>query len=105
MAKNNPRVIGLDGDTKNSTFADKIKAVDPVRFIEGYIAEQNIVGVAIGAACRDRTVAFVSAFAAFFSRAYDQVYFISSIFLALVTFIVRFVVNTPKYRIKSSRVT
>ncbi|XP_014213002.1 transketolase isoform X2 [Copidosoma floridanum] len=73
LAKNNPRVIGLDGDTKNSTFAEKIKAVDPKRFIEGYIAEQNIVGVAIGAACRDRTVAFVSAFAAFFSRAYDQI--------------------------------
>jgi len=73
LAKNNSRVIGLDGDTKNSTFADKIKAVDPNRFVEGYIAEQNIVGVAIGAACRDRTVAFVSAFAAFFSRAYDQI--------------------------------
>ncbi|XP_058807685.1 transketolase isoform X1 [Phymastichus coffea] len=73
LAKNHPRVIGLDGDTKNSTFADKIKAVDPNRFVEGYIAEQNIVGVAIGAACRDRTVAFVSAFAAFFSRAYDQI--------------------------------
>ena len=73
IAKNNPRVIGLDGDTKNSTFAEKIKAVDANRFIEGYIAEQNLVGVAIGAACRDRTVAFVSAFAAFFSRAYDQV--------------------------------
>ncbi|KAJ8664523.1 hypothetical protein QAD02_006185 [Eretmocerus hayati] len=65
--------LGLDGDTKNSTFADKIKGVDAKRFVEGFIAEQNIVGVAIGAACRDRTVAFVSAFAAFFSRAYDQI--------------------------------
>ncbi|OXU23423.1 hypothetical protein TSAR_006106 [Trichomalopsis sarcophagae] len=73
LAKNNSRVISLDGDTKNSTFAEKIKAVDSKRFIEGYIAEQNLVGVAIGAACRDRTVAFVSAFAAFFSRAYDQI--------------------------------
>lgn len=73
IAKNNSRVIALDGDTKNSTFADKIKAVDPERFIEGFIAEQNVTGVAIGAACRDRTVAFVSAFATFFTRAFDQI--------------------------------
>ena len=31
------------------------------------------MGVAIGCACRDRTVAFVSTFAAFLSRAYDQI--------------------------------
>lgn len=73
MAKNHTRVIALDGDTKNSTYAEKIKTVDPARFIEGFIAEQNVVGVAIGATCRDRTVAFVSAFAAFFARAFDQV--------------------------------
>lgn len=73
IAKNNDRVIALDGDTKNSTFADKIKSVDPSRFIECFIAEQNLVGVAIGAACRDRTVPFVSAFATFFTRAFDQV--------------------------------
>lgn len=45
----------------------------PDRFIECFIAEQNLVGVAIGCATRDRTVAFVSTFAAFFSRAYDQI--------------------------------
>lgn len=42
------------------------------RYIECFIAEQNLVGVGIGAACRDRTVAFVSTFAAFFTRAFDQ---------------------------------
>ncbi|XP_008543728.1 transketolase-like protein 2 isoform X1 [Microplitis demolitor] len=73
IAKNNDRVIALDGDTKNSTFAEKIKTVDPKRFIECFIAEQNAVGVAIGAACRDRTVAFVSAFATFFTRTFDQI--------------------------------
>ncbi|XP_020281018.1 transketolase isoform X1 [Pseudomyrmex gracilis] len=73
LAKNNPRVIALDGDTKNSTYAEKIKTIDPSRFIEGFIAEQNVVGVAIGAACRDRTIAFVSAFATFFTRAFDQI--------------------------------
>ncbi|XP_033214936.1 transketolase-like protein 2 isoform X2 [Belonocnema kinseyi] len=73
VAKNNSRVIALDADTKNSTFSEKIKTVDPKRYIEGFIAEQNIVGVAIGAACRDRTVAFVSTFATFFTRAFDQI--------------------------------
>ncbi|XP_032673360.1 transketolase-like protein 2 isoform X2 [Odontomachus brunneus] len=73
LAKNHPRVIALDGDTKNSTYAEKIKTIDPARFIEGFIAEQNVVGVAIGATCRDRTVAFVSAFATFFTRAFDQI--------------------------------
>lgn len=73
IAQNNPRVIALDGDMKNSTFSEKIKAVDPSRYIECFIAEQNLVGVAIGAACRDRTVAFVSTFATFLTRAFDQV--------------------------------
>lgn len=45
----------------------------PAQFIQGFIAEQNMVGVAIGAAARDRTIAFCSTFAAFLSRAYDQI--------------------------------
>jgi len=73
IAKNNNRVVALDGDTKNSTFSEKIKTVDPVRHIECFIAEQNMVAVAIGCACRDRTVAFANTFAAFLSRAYDHI--------------------------------
>lgn len=73
IAQNNGRVIALDGDTKNSTYSDKLKAVFPERYIECFIAEQNLVGVAIGAACRGRTVAFVSTFATFFTRAFDQI--------------------------------
>ncbi|KAK4872291.1 hypothetical protein RN001_016415 [Aquatica leii] len=73
IAENNSRVIALDGDMKNSTYSEKIKKVDPKRFIECFIAEQNLVGVAIGAACRDRTVAFVSTFATFLTRAFDQI--------------------------------
>lgn len=73
IGANNTRVIALDGDTKNSTFSDKLKNVFPDRYIECFIAEQNLVGVAIGAACRDRTIAFVSTFATFFTRAFDQI--------------------------------
>lgn len=73
IGMNNSRVIALDGDTKNSTYSEKLKKAFPERYIECFIAEQNLVGVAIGAACRDRTVAFVSTFATFFTRAYDQI--------------------------------
>ncbi|CAD5115749.1 DgyrCDS4694 [Dimorphilus gyrociliatus] len=68
-----PHVVAMDGDTKNSTFAIKFKEAFPDRFIECFIAEQNLTGVAMGCATRDRTVAFVSTFAAFLSRAYDQI--------------------------------
>ncbi len=46
--------------------------MDPQRYIECYIAEQNMIGVAIGAACRDRTIPFASTFACFLARGYDQ---------------------------------
>ncbi|PIO70597.1 Transketolase, pyridine binding domain protein [Teladorsagia circumcincta] len=45
----------------------------PQQFIECFIAEQNLVGVAVGAQCRDRTIPFTSTFAAFFTRATDQI--------------------------------
>ncbi|XP_030562137.1 transketolase-like protein 2 [Drosophila novamexicana] len=73
IGADNDRVIALDGDTKNSTFSDKLRNAYPERYIECFIAEQNLVGVAIGAACRRRTVAFASTFATFFTRAFDQI--------------------------------
>jgi len=73
LSKNNEHVIAMDGDTKNSTFSQALKDVFPERYVECFIAEQNLVGVAIGAACRDRKIVFASTFAAFFSRAYDQI--------------------------------
>ncbi|XP_066996501.1 transketolase-like protein 2 isoform X2 [Anabrus simplex] len=73
LAASNDRVIALDGDTKNSTYSDKLRKAYPQRYIECFIAEQNLVGVAVGAACRDRTVPFVSTFATFFTRAFDQI--------------------------------
>merc|ERR1712004_4840 len=73
LAKNNSHVIAMDGDTKNSTFSIKLRDAFPDRYVECFIAEQNLVGVGMGAACRDRSVVFCSTFAAFFSRAYDQI--------------------------------
>ena len=37
---------------KNSTFSQEIMKVDASRYIECFICEQNMLGVAIGIACR-----------------------------------------------------
>ncbi|CAH8294780.1 unnamed protein product [Schistosoma turkestanicum] len=73
IAQTCDRVIGLDGDTKNSTFSIKLRDTKPDQFVECFIAEQNLVGVAIGCAARGRTIPFVSTFAAFLTRAFDQI--------------------------------
>ncbi|XP_052744471.1 transketolase-like protein 2 [Bicyclus anynana] len=73
IADTNLRVIAMDGDTKNSTFSDKLRNAYPDRYIECFIAEQTLVGAATGAACRDRAVVFASTFAAFFTRTFDQI--------------------------------
>ncbi|XP_004442294.1 PREDICTED: transketolase-like protein 2 [Ceratotherium simum simum] len=69
----NKRVIVLEGDTKNSTFSEIFKKEYPERFIECFMAEQNMVSVALGCATRGRTVAFVSTLTAFLTRAFDQI--------------------------------
>jgi transketolase len=66
------RIVAVDGDTKNSTFADKFFKKFPERSTECYIAEQNMVGVATGFGARGK-VPFASTFATFFTRAYDQI--------------------------------
>lgn len=68
----NPNVVVLDGDTKNSTYAEQFMELHPDRFFEMFIAEQNLVGAGIGLAKRGK-IPFVSTFAAFLSRAYDQI--------------------------------
>jgi transketolase len=72
MGEVDPRIVAMDGDTKNSTFAEKFAKRFSNRFTECYIAEQNMVGVAIGFGARGH-VPFASTFAAFFARAADQI--------------------------------
>lgn len=66
------RIVALDGDTKNSTYSENFMKSYPERFVEGFIAEQNLVGAAVGLAARGK-IPFVSTFGAFFTRAYDQI--------------------------------
>lgn len=67
-----PNVVVLDAETSNSTRADKFKDVAPERFFEMYIAEQNMVSTALGLSRRGKKP-FVSSFAAFLTRAFDQI--------------------------------
>jgi transketolase len=67
-----PDMVVLDGEASNSTHADIFKERYPERFFEMYIAEQNMAGAALGISCRGK-VPFVSTFAAFLTRAFDQI--------------------------------
>ncbi len=67
-----PNVMALDGEVSNSTFAEIFRDVFPKRFFEMYIAEQNMSGAALGLSRRGK-IPFVSTFAAFLTRAFDQI--------------------------------
>lgn len=43
LGRYNEHVVALDGDTKNSTFCELFKNEHPNRYVECYIAEQNMV--------------------------------------------------------------
>jgi transketolase len=64
------RVVALDGEVSNSTFAEIFAKAHPDRYFEMYIAEQQLVAAAVGLQALGWKP-FVSTFAAFFSRAYD----------------------------------
>jgi len=67
-----PRIVVLDGDVKDSTRAGAFFEAYPDRFIESFVAEQNMVGMAMGLQARG-FVPFVSTFACFLTRAFDQI--------------------------------
>ena len=66
------RVVALDGEVGNSTYAERFAAKHPDRFFEMYIAEQQMVASAVGMQARGWKP-FASSFGAFLSRAYDFV--------------------------------
>ncbi len=70
LGEANPLVVALDADVKNSTFTEKFGKRFPDRFFENFIAEQNMVGAAVGLAACGK-IPFVATFACFLTRAYD----------------------------------
>jgi len=68
----NPLVVSVDGDTKNSTYAQEFMEAHPDRYFECFIAEQNMVGAAVGLSSRGK-IPFASTFAAFLTRGFDHI--------------------------------
>lgn len=65
-------IVALDAEVSNSTYAHFFAEKYPERFVECFIAEQNMIGMAVGMAKRGK-VPYCSTFGAFFTRAYDQI--------------------------------
>ncbi len=65
-------VVALDGEVKNSTFAETFEKAHPDRFVQSFIAEQNMIGMAVGFEKLGK-IPFASTFSSFMSRAFDQI--------------------------------
>jgi transketolase len=73
VAKSDDRILMLDGDLANSTKADMFARAYPERFVQLGIAEQNMIGVAVGLA-DGGFVPWLSSFGVFFThRALDPI--------------------------------
>lgn len=72
VGANRTELVVLDGEVSNSTFTEEFNKAYPDRFFEMYIAEQQLVAAALGLSVLGKT-AFAATFAAFFSRAFDQI--------------------------------
>jgi transketolase len=70
LGKLDPRIVALDADVNNSTFEEKFEKAFPERSYEVFIAEQVMVGAAMGLASRG-AIPFPSTFACFLERASD----------------------------------
>ena len=68
----NGKVVALDGEVSNSTFSEIFRNAHPDRYLEMYIAEQQMIAAAVGVQVRGWKP-FASTFAAFHARAYDFV--------------------------------
>jgi len=66
----NGKVVALDGEVSNSTYSEIFRAAHPDRYLEMFIAEQQMIAAAVGIQVRGWRP-FASTFAAFHSRAYD----------------------------------
>jgi len=72
LAIANSSILAIDAEVSNSTKAEEVKKVAPKQFIEAFIAEQNMIGTALGLSKKGFNI-FASSFAAFLSRAHDQI--------------------------------
>jgi len=72
LGKARGEIVAVDGEVGNSTYTELFATELPDRFVQAYIAEQQMVATAIGMQVRGWKP-FAATFAAFLSRAYDFV--------------------------------
>jgi transketolase len=73
VARENPRIVVLDGDLGNSTKAETVRQEFPERFFNIGIAESNLVGIGAGLASCD-LIPWITSFSSFLlCNAYDQI--------------------------------
>ncbi len=72
LGAHRPDVVVLDGEVSNSTYTAEFGKAYPDRFFEAYIAEQQLVGAAVGLGVVGK-IAFAATFGAFLTRAFDQI--------------------------------
>jgi len=68
--RKNKTVVAIDADVKNSTMTDYFFREFPDRAFQSFIAEQAMVGMAVGFSAMG-LMPFVATFSAFLTRAYD----------------------------------
>ena len=67
----NEKIVALDAEMSNSTYSEKFAKKFPERYFEMFIAEQNMMTAALGMS-KLGFIPFVSTFAAFLTRGFDQ---------------------------------
>jgi len=72
LAKSDSSILAIDAEVSNSTYSEEVKKTKPKQFIESFIAEQNMVSMSLGLSKKGFNT-FTSTFAAFLSRAHDQI--------------------------------
>ncbi|MBD3231198.1 transketolase [Candidatus Dependentiae bacterium] len=72
LGKKNKNIFTIDGDVKNSTYTENFEKQVPENFIECFIAEQAMIGIATGLVLRNK-IPFAATFGAFLTRAHDQI--------------------------------
>lgn len=72
LGEKNPDIVVLDAEVANSTYENKFQKRFPERFFQMFIAEENMMSVALGLS-KIGFIPFVSTFAAFLTQTFDQV--------------------------------
>jgi len=72
LGRANGKIVAIDGEVGNSTYTEDFAKALPDRFVQAYIAEQQMIATAVGLQVRGWKP-FAATFAAFLSRAYDFV--------------------------------